>query len=51
MALLAGADGVHLGQDDLAPAQIPEDARARLLVGRSSHTLEQARRACDSRTR
>jgi len=43
LALLAEADGVHLGQDDLPPARLPEDARARLLVGRSTHDLEQAR--------
>ena len=43
LALLAGADGVHLGQDDLAPEALPADARARLLVGLSTHTLEQAR--------
>ena len=43
LALLAGADGVHLGQDDLAPELLPAEARARLLVGLSTHTLEQAR--------
>jgi thiamine-phosphate pyrophosphorylase len=43
LALLAGADGVHLGQDDLAPERIPPDARARLLVGLSTHTLAQVR--------
>lgn len=47
LALLSGADGVHLGQDDLAPRDVPEDVRARLLIGRSTHTLEQARAACD----
>ncbi|MFI5314847.1 MAG: thiamine phosphate synthase [Myxococcota bacterium] len=41
LALLAGADGVHLGQDDLAPERLPADARARLIVGLSTHTLEQ----------
>ncbi len=41
LALLAGADGVHLGQDDLAPERLPPDARARLYVGLSTHTLEQ----------
>ena len=46
LALAAGADGVHFGQDDLAPACVPASARARLLVGRSTHTLEQARAAC-----
>ena len=45
LALLADADGVHLGQQDVPPARLPESARARLLVGRSTHTLEQARAA------
>jgi thiamine-phosphate pyrophosphorylase len=45
LALAAGADGVHLGQDDLPPERIPAAARARLLVGRSTHTLAQARAA------
>jgi thiamine-phosphate pyrophosphorylase len=46
LALAADADGVHLGQDDLPPARIPESARARLLIGRSTHTLEQVQGAC-----
>jgi thiamine-phosphate pyrophosphorylase len=46
LALAAGADGVHLGQDDLPPDRIPAALRARLLIGRSSHTLEQAAAAC-----
>lgn len=46
LALAADADGVHLGQDDLEPAvvrRLPgfED----LLIGRSTHSLEQARQA------
>ncbi|RIK94614.1 MAG: thiamine phosphate synthase, partial [Proteobacteria bacterium] len=45
LALACGADGVHLGQDDLPPARIPAAARARLLVGLSTHTPEQARAA------
>jgi thiamine-phosphate pyrophosphorylase len=48
LALAAGADGVHLGQDDLDPAAVRRlpgfDA---LLIGRSTHSLEQARRAVD----
>jgi len=48
LALLAGADGVHLGQDDLAPERLPADARTRLLVGLSTHTPAQVR---ESRTR
>jgi thiamine-phosphate pyrophosphorylase len=41
LALLSGADGVHLGQDDLWPEQLPDDARRKLLVGFSTHTREQ----------
>jgi len=47
LALAAEADGVHLGQDDLPPARIPTLARSRLLVGRSTHSLEQALAACE----
>jgi thiamine-phosphate pyrophosphorylase len=46
LALAAGADGVHLGQDDIPPSKIPIAVRSRLLVGRSTHSLEQAREAC-----
>jgi thiamine-phosphate diphosphorylase len=45
LALAAGADGVHLGQEDLPPHRIPTRLRERLLVGRSSHTLDEARAA------
>ncbi len=47
LALAADADGVHLGQDDFPPSEIPIGVRARLLVGRSTHSLEQAREACE----
>ena len=30
LALAAGADGVHLGQNDLPPRALPRDARERL---------------------
>lgn len=47
VARLAGADGVHLGQEDLAPRDarsvLPEGA----LVGLSTHTLDQLRAALD----
>lgn len=43
LALLCEADGVHVGQEDLPPARLPAAARERLLVGRSTHTLAQAR--------
>ncbi len=48
LADLARADGVHLGQEDVAPEQLPPELRDRLLVGLSTHTLEQIR---ESRTR
>lgn len=41
LALLAEADGVHLGQEDLPPSALPARARARLAIGRSTHTTEQ----------
>ena len=47
IALLAEADGVHLGQDDVSPAQIPTEIRTCLDVGRSTHDLGQAERALD----
>ena len=45
LALAADADGVHLGQEDLPPERVPPEVRRRLLIGRSTHTLEQARAA------
>jgi thiamine-phosphate pyrophosphorylase len=49
LALAADADGVHLGQEDIPPSRIPMAARSRLLVGRSTHSLEQASEACAER--
>ena len=45
LALLSEADGVHLGQEDLPPSELPADVRRRLLVGRSTHTRAQAEAA------
>lgn len=45
IALLAGADGVHLGENDLPIHAVRELAGDRLLIGVSTHTLEEARRA------
>lgn len=46
LALAADADGVHLGQDDLDPAVVRRlDGFEDRLIGRSTHSLEQARRA------
>jgi thiamine-phosphate pyrophosphorylase len=46
LAITADADGVHLGQDDFPPAMIRSlhGFQGRLL-GRSTHSLEQAQRA------
>ena len=44
VALAAGADGVHLGQDDL-PAADARRLAPGLVVGVSTHGLDQARRA------
>lgn len=45
LALAAGADGVHLGQEDVPPARLPAAVRARLFVGRSTHTVAELRAA------
>lgn len=45
IALLSGADGVHVGQADLRVADIRRLAGARLLIGVSTSSMEQARRA------
>ena len=37
VAIAAGADGVHLGQDDLAPAHAREQMGAGALIGLSTH--------------
>ncbi len=47
IALACGADGVHLGQEDVPPARIPAEWRERIAIGRSTHTLEQVARACE----
>lgn len=45
LAMLAGADGVHFGQDDLNPAQARKLAGDAMIVGVSTANLEQARHA------
>jgi thiamine-phosphate pyrophosphorylase len=37
-----GADGIHVGQDDLSVMQARAQAGADILVGKSTHSLEQA---------
>jgi thiamine-phosphate pyrophosphorylase len=45
LAVLAGADGVHVGDDDLPPGEARRLVGAALLVGRTCRTLEEARAA------
>lgn len=42
IAILSGADGVHLGQDDLPLAAARRIAGRRLIIGISTHSVEQA---------
>lgn len=41
VALMAGASGVHVGQDDMPPAAVRAIAPAPFLIGLSTHTPEQ----------
>ncbi len=45
IALACGADGVHVGQDDMPAAEVRRRAGRRLIVGVSAHTPEEARQA------
>ena len=45
VALLCGADGVHLGQDDLPPEEVRELVGPEMIIGLSAHSVAQARRA------
>lgn len=47
VALAAGAHGVHLGQGDLPPKEARRLGGEQLLIGRSTHALEQARLAVE----
>lgn len=45
LAVLSGAAGVHVGQDDLPPHAAREQLGSSAIVGYSTHTLEQLERA------
>ena len=47
LALAVDADGVHLGQDDLPPRAARPLLRSGMILGRSTHSLAQAREARD----
>jgi len=46
IVVAAGADGVHLGQNDLSVEQAHKLQLSPLIVGKSTHSLEQLRSAC-----
>ena len=48
LAVLAGADGVHVGDEDLPAAEARRIVGPALLVGRSTRTLDEARAAIAS---
>ncbi len=45
VALVAGADGVHLGQEDLPPEAAREILGQKAIIGLSTHGVDEARRA------
>lgn len=47
IAILSGADGVHLGQDDLPPADVRQLLPPTMLLGLSTHNPAQARTALE----
>lgn len=47
IARLSGADGVHVGQQDLSPGAVRQVVGADAVVGLSTHTVEQLERALD----
>ena len=48
LALAAGADGIHVGQDDAEPGQVRELVGDRLLIGLSTQSPEQLQAALGS---
>lgn len=49
IAVAAGADGVHFGQNDLPIEQARKLQSAPLIIGKSTHSLEQLRAGCKER--
>ncbi|MES2982050.1 MAG: thiamine phosphate synthase [Verrucomicrobiota bacterium] len=47
LAVELGADGVHIGQDDGSIYDVRRSIGEDMLIGRSTHSLEQARNAMD----
>ena len=49
MAVALGADGVHIGQDDGAIADVRKIVGEEMIIGRSTHSLSQAKQALEDR--
>ena len=49
IAVASGADGVHLGQNDLPVECARKLQLAPLIIGKSTHSLKQLRAACEER--
>ena len=49
IAVAAGADGLHVGQNDLPIEQARKLQATPLVIGKSTHSVEQLRAACDER--
>lgn len=47
LAMELGADGVHIGQDDGAMADVRKLVGEEMLIGRSTHSLSQAKQALE----
>ncbi|MCG9968130.1 thiamine phosphate synthase [Pelotomaculum terephthalicicum JT] len=48
LAMMVGADGVHLGQDDLPPDKVRELTGGRIIIGLSTHSPAQAEAAVNA---
>ena len=48
LAMTAGADGVHVGQDDEAVASVREQVGSEMLIGLSTHSREQLAAALET---
>ncbi|RYD04213.1 hypothetical protein N752_15325 [Desulforamulus aquiferis] len=49
LAMIVGADGVHIGQEDLPPEKVRELVGSEMLIGLSTHSPEQAMEAQKSK--
>ncbi|MDO7788092.1 thiamine phosphate synthase [Desulforamulus aquiferis] len=49
LAMIVGADGVHVGQEDLPPEKVRELVGSEMLIGLSTHSPEQAMEAQKSK--